>query len=112
MRRLTLTILFGLILASWAFDATAGSYPITTSDKEDALLQAELDQENARRAAQEAAALTMGEYVQRRFNQDTLRPLKDRAARQEARDACAAYKALAPADQQTIVTLLGGKAPC
>lgn len=105
MRRTLCAI--GLILASWAFDAHAGSYTVTTSSREDQALAIELDRWNARTGESK----TVDELVQHLFNQN-LRPIREQFDVQETVTACDNYRALSAADRQTVRQLLGGLSPC
>ena len=77
------------------------------------LLTRLLGKENARRATQSPplSALTLEQYS-RDLMVDMFRGYKIQYAGEEYIDACTTFKALLAADQQSILTLLGGMNPC
>ena len=78
-----------------------------------ALLTRLLTRENARRAAQTPplAALTLEQYV-RDLIVDMVRGYKVQSAGQDHVDACATFNTLTAAQQNTIITQMGGTSPC
>ena len=105
-----LIVLLLLVIAlALAFGATAeaGSYTVTTSNREDTLIAAEVTRINERRGT----TLTNQDWVQDQVN-DSLRPLKQADRAQEAAQACATFVTLSAPEQSQITALLGGKSPC
>ena len=78
-----------------------------------AVLTRLLTRENARRAAQTPplAALTLEQYV-RDLIVDMVRGYKVQNAGQDHVDACVTFKTLTAAQQNTIITQMGGTSPC
>lgn len=99
-------LVVGLLLLV-AGSAFAGSYTVTTSNREDTLIQREVDARNQRRGSN----LTAQDWVQDQVN-ESLRPLKQQDRATEAAQACAAFAALSGAAQDAITAQLGGRSPC
>ena len=97
----------------WSGVAVAGSYTVTTTARQDAVLDALLTRINAQRAASNPpqSALTADQLFQQLVSTAIGQYVAEYSDKIRA-DACAAFQALSPADQLNILTTLGGKTPC
>lgn len=120
MRRLLTATTFSLLLASWAFDAHAGSITlnfgapltVTTNADQDAALQRVLASVNADRSAGGLSTYATVEAWLRDILVSAVKSYQDQAKTMDAGDACATYKALSASAQATIDGVLNGKSPC
>ena len=95
----------------WSGIALAGSYTLTTSAREDAVLSALLTRINAERAVRGETAVTADQLLER-LVRTAIGQYVAEYSNKIRTDACAAYAALSPTDQAAILTRLGGKTPC
>ena len=122
MLSVKLSVLLAMLVVLWhVLPVAAGSITInfgapqtlTTTASHDAFLTNMLARENARRAAQTPP---LGAFTMERYLQDLivkmLRGYQTEAAGLDSQDACATFQGLLTAQQQSILTSLGGKSPC
>jgi hypothetical protein len=120
-QRLILGLLtIGLVLASWAFDATAGSISLdfgtprqqTTTAAQDQALAVILARVNAQRVAQGTPPFPDVEAYLLSLLVGTVQSFVRQAREWERDEACTAFAALTGPQQTTITTSLGGRSPC
>ena len=118
MRRFVLFLIVALVVG--AVDASAGTVTMdfgnprqqSTTAAQDAALAILLTRVNAQRVAQGQSAFPDIEAYLLSLLAGTVQSFFKQVKDWERDDACAAYQALAPAEQDTIKTALGGKSPC